>query len=57
LPESTLKDDEILNLVELTMDTRKDSKKTSEPKKTNKDESVDLQVEQLEERIAPMKLR
>jgi hypothetical protein len=38
------------------MDTRKDTKKP-EPKKTNKDESVDLQVEQLEERIAPMKLR
>ena len=40
------------------MDTRKDaSRKTApEPKKTNKDESVDLQVEQLEERIAPMKL-
>lgn len=38
------------------MDTRKDTPKTTpEPKKTNKDESVDLQVEQLEERIAPAK--
>ncbi len=37
------------------MDTRKDAsrKTTPEPKKTNKDESVDLQVEELEERIAP----
>lgn len=37
------------------MDTRKDAKKTPDTKKT-KDESVDLQVEQLEERIAPAKL-
>jgi hypothetical protein len=45
-----------LNLAELTMDTRKDAQKTPEPKKTNKDQ-VDLHVEELEERIAPMKLR
>jgi hypothetical protein len=38
------------------MDTRKDAQKTPEPKKTNKDK-VDLHVEELEERIAPMKLR
>ncbi len=40
------------------MDTRKDTSKkpTTEPKKVNKDESVDLEVEQLEERIAPVKL-
>ena len=37
------------------MDTRKDAKTTPEPQKTNKDE-VDLQVEQLEERIAPYRL-
>jgi uncharacterized small protein (DUF1192 family) len=36
------------------MDTRKDAQKTPEPKKTNKDE-VDLHVQELEERIAPMK--
>jgi hypothetical protein len=40
------------------MGTRKDASKksTPEPKNTNKDESVDLQVEQLEERIAPAAL-
>jgi hypothetical protein len=40
------------------MDSRKDAsrKTTPEPKKTNKDESVDLKVEQLEERIAPIML-
>ena len=40
------------------MDTRKETSKKAapEPKKTNKDESIDLQVEQLEERIAPLKL-
>jgi hypothetical protein len=47
----------ILNLVERPMDTRKDTtrKPTPEPKKVNKDGSVDLQVEELEERIAPGK--
>jgi hypothetical protein len=40
------------------MDTRKDAAKktTPEPKKTEKDQAVELQVEQLEERIAPAKL-
>jgi hypothetical protein len=39
------------------VDTRKTTQKgtTPEPKKTNKDE-VDLQVEELEERIAPASL-
>jgi hypothetical protein len=51
-------DSRILNLLERTMETRKDAsrKTTPEPKKTNKDESVDLQVEQLEERIAPFRM-
>ncbi len=41
------------------MDTRKDTTKktTPEPKKVNKDESADLEVQELEERIAPMKPR
>lgn len=38
------------------MDTRKDTTpKATEPKKVNKDQSVELQVEELEERIAPAK--
>ncbi len=38
------------------MDNKKDTQKpAAEPKKTNKDESVELQVEELEERIAPVK--
>jgi hypothetical protein len=39
------------------MDTRKNEsqKPTPQPKKVNKDESADLQVEELEERIAPGK--
>jgi len=41
------------------MDTRKDTTKktTPEPKKVNKDESADLEVQELEERIAPVKPR
>lgn len=40
------------------MDSRKDTtrKATTEPKKVKKDESVELQVEELEERVAPMKM-
>ena len=38
------------------MDNKKETRKpAAEPKKTNKDESVELQVEELEERIAPAK--
>jgi hypothetical protein len=42
---------------EYIMDNRKDTtKKTTPAPKKDKDQSVDLQVEQLEERIAPGKL-
>jgi hypothetical protein len=43
-----------------TVETRKDSSRTPEPKKTKgpeKQEPQELQVEELEERIAPMTMQ